>query len=452
MKISFFLFTVILFQSSGILAQSLKKSKSIDTINTQKLELEYATFKITSQVLNEEREIRILLPNDYSEQKKYPVVYITDGAYNFDMASFYLSQLIKHNAIPQTILIGVSHKNRGEELDVFWTENGIKFKDFLFKELVPYVNEHYSTSSFNTIIGHSDGAEYNHLLMLEEDNPFRGFINISENLNNDVSQSISRYFETYEGQKLYYFIATASYDSPDRIAAGSAIEKSFKENRNEAINFLNKSYVADHQNVLSKSLLDGISYVFQDYRNLSGYEGFKDYTENYREAMKDNYGLTTDLDINDVDYFFGTILDNKDVAMYEYIVEYVTQNNIFEVKTYDKSWHYYDMKQYSKSIEYWNKTVDNFEGTSPRVFYYNFDKAIDAYLVLKNPKGALEFLQKCKKVLPEYTLEFNYFIAKVALENRVQKSIGKRSLEYCKDNFKENKYFTKEDLDKLEAK
>lgn len=51
-----------------------------------------------------------------------------------------------------------------------------------FKEVIPYINSKYSTSNFKAIYGHSNGAEYNHYLMFEKDNPFDAFINISENL------------------------------------------------------------------------------------------------------------------------------------------------------------------------------------------------------------------------------------------------------------------------------
>lgn len=421
-------------------------------MNPQKSEnfcLGYDVIKLNSQVLNEEREIKILLPSDYSEGHKYPVLYITDAEYNFETASAYLSQLIKYNSIPKCILVGINQKERGNELDVFWSENGIKFKNFIFKELIPNIDNNYGTSGFNAIIGHSDGAEYNHLLMLEKDNPFRGFVNISTNLNNDVSSNVSEFFEGYKAKNLYYFIASADYDSEDRIKAGKSIEDSFQANENPKIRFVNRLYKEDHQNVLSKSLLDGMMFVFQDYRNLTEYRDFKDYTENYKTNIERDYGFVPSLEVNDVDYFFGEILDNNDVDMYEYLIDYATKNDILNIRTYDRSWHYYAMGEHSKSIEYWNKTIDDFGDTSPRVFYHNFEKAIKSYLILNDPKGALEFLEKCKNILPQYALEFNYFIAKVALENKIKDRLGKKSLKYCEQNYKENKYFNKEDLDEL---
>jgi predicted alpha/beta superfamily hydrolase len=435
MKYKYLIITILFFQLINVQSQNLGDLKVID-----------------SKVLNDKREIKVLLPADYSKENKYPVVYITDANYNFEIASNYLTQLIKFNSIPKTILVGIPQKNRGNELDIFWNENGIKFKNFIFNEVIPLINREYSTSSFNTIIGHSDGAEYNHLLMMEKDNPFKGFINISENLYNDVSNDISTYFKNYKSEKLYYFIANAEYDSQDRIDAGNTIKELFINSKNDRIKFQKKTYNADHQNVLSKSLLDGILFIFQDYRNNLNYQNFKDYVENYQNNINKNYGFSPILNENDIDFFFGKVLDGKDLKMYEYLINYTSEKDVFHSNTLDRANHYFYMDEYPKTIEFWNKTVDEFKDISPRVFYFNFSKAIEAYLHLNNPSGAIEFLEKCKKRLPEYKLSFNYFIAKTALENKVKKRIGKKYLKYCEKNYIENKHFKKEDLIKLKDK
>ncbi len=432
MKYQYLLIAFFFFQSAYSQSQNLGELKKLD-----------------SEILNEEREIKVLLPADYSKENKYPVVYITDANYNFETAASYMTELVKFNSIPQTILIGITQKNRGNELDIFFNENGIKFKNFIFNELIPFVDKQYSTSGFNAIIGHSDGAEYNHLLMMEKDSPFRAYINISENLYNDVSSSISEYFRGYNSESFYYFIASAEYDTQDRIDAGKTIEKLYINSKNEKVKFLNKNYNADHQNVLSKSLLDGLLFIFQEYRNNLNYQDFKGYVENYQNDIEGIYGFTPSLNENDLDFFFGKILDNKDLESYEYFISYVNEKDIIWSNTLDRANQYFYMEQYPETVEFWNKTVDEFKDISPRVFYFNFTKALDAYEYLNNPKGAIDFLEKCKKRLPEFVLTFNYFIAKTSLETNTMKSKGKKYLEYCEKNFSENRYFKKEDLDAI---
>lgn len=155
-------------------------------------------------------------------------------------------------------------------------EGGERFKDFIFRELVAHIDSRYTTSGFNVIVGHSDGAEYNHLLMLQKKNPFRGFINISENLNNDAGELLAAFFRDYDGRNLYYFIASAGYDSPDRIEAGETIDSLYRAAPNPRIAFEHKLYApADHRNIFARSMVDAASFVFRDYRNLGNYADFR---------------------------------------------------------------------------------------------------------------------------------------------------------------------------------
>jgi hypothetical protein len=52
----------------------------------------------------------------------------------------------------------------------------------------------------------------------------------------------------------------------------------------------------------------------------------------------------------------------------------------------------------------------------------------------------------------EYKLEFSYYCAKVLIESNTQKSKSKSFLQFCRKNFKENRIFKLEDLDRLSNK
>jgi hypothetical protein len=273
------------------------------------------------------------------------------------------------------------------------------------------------------------------------------------NLNNDVSNEIEEFFKKTNKKTFYYFISNGKYDSEDRILAGNKIDSLYKVNRNESIKFLKKDYRADHQNLVPNSMLDGISFIFQDYRNLDRYSSFKDYSQNYQSEINQLYGFTPNLETNDIDFYFGKILDEKNIEDYEYLMNFTNENNIsFVMNSLDRANHYFYMKQYPQSIKFWNKTINEFENINPRVFYFNFSKAVDAYLVEKDPKGAIEFLEKSKKRMSEYNLEFDYFIAKTSIENSVEVKKGKIALKNCKSNYKENRYFKKKELEKLNIK
>ena len=80
----------------------------------------------------------------------------------------------------------------------------------------------------------------------------------------------------------------------------------------------------------------------------------------------------------------------------------------------------------------------------------NFTKVIDIYVdQKKNPKGAIEYLNKGKQIMPPFKLIFAYYIARVGLENNLDKELWQDDLEYCKSNFTPNGVFTKEELQRL---
>ena len=63
----------------------------------------------------------------------------------------------------------------------------------------------------------------------------------------------------------------------------------------------------------------------------------------------------------------------------------------------------------------------------------------------------IAFLEKSRETLSkEYYLGITYLIAKLSLDNNVEVEKGKEALEYCKANYREDRYFTEDDLVALE--
>jgi predicted alpha/beta superfamily hydrolase len=413
---------------------------------------EYEIKKIYSKYLDDNQSFKIYLPDNYSSTKKYPVLYFTDSDYspNFELLVQYYKQLEAFEIIPECILVGVMQQNRNKELDVFYTENGKNYKDYLFNELIPFINSNYYVSGFNTLIGHSDGATYNHILLTESNCPFDGFISLSANLFNNQLSSIDDYLKSYnKNRKLYYFLANGNFDDTGRFDSGKAIENVFFKYTLQNINFENKIYNADHNNLVAKSLLDGIQFIFKDYRGINNYKDFYDFSTNYENNIINNYGIKPIFFNNDIDYFFGKILEAKDASQYENLISFCQERDLFATNSIDRANHYFAMDNYAKCIEYWNKSLESIHLLEKRVFYYNFNKALISFDKLKQFKEKIVFLEKCNTILKEYKLEFWYFIAKTITENNLKTYNSKKYINYCKINYKENRYFTLKDLEKI---
>ncbi|NVK49370.1 MAG: hypothetical protein HWE09_06350 [Cyclobacteriaceae bacterium] len=435
----------------------------MDNIQSEKLDLDYDIKFINSEFLGDKRMIKVYLPQNYSPDKKYPVIYLTDGeTQNFEVAKGYINALSQpsFNIIPPTILVGIVHKNRNEEL--FNQQSGKYFTEYLLQELIPYINSAYSTSGFNAMIGHSNGAEYNHILMMRNDNTFRGFISLSTSFAGmgNKENELAAFFRQYDGTKMFYFLANATMDSPDRILYGNTIDSLYKKNPNTNIEFSKKTFDADHVTIVPHAMLDGLKYIYQDYKNMEAYPTIYDYSKNYLANLKETYGIDGKYEFLDLQGYFSDIIGNRKLDEYKFLINFIEEQKLWLGGGFDPiniSNHYAMMKMYPENITYYTKGLEGFDGytekmeTFPILYFSNITKAIDSYKMENKISEGIAFLEKSREKLSEpYFLEMTYYLAKVSLENGVDLNKGKEALNFCKNNFRKNNVFTMEDLKDLE--
>jgi len=150
--------------------------------------------KIDSTFLHEEREIQILLPESYHSNTgaTYPVIYLTDGDYNFHGVSGMLDFMAnKGQLIPDVILVAIADKGT-DIYRQYMTPAGLsapfkeedagkaeQFLTFLTKEVKPYINSSYRTANNSILVGHSIGGLFVFNALLESPNSFEHFVSIS---------------------------------------------------------------------------------------------------------------------------------------------------------------------------------------------------------------------------------------------------------------------------------
>lgn len=131
---------------------------------------------IYSEILDESRELWIHIPesakDSLSYKTTYPVIYLLDGPSNFNSVTGIIEHLSGNMIVPEMIIIGIANTNRSLDLtptkvdiDVISGDSiqypsggGNKFLDFIEKELIPYVEKTYPTTTYKTFVGHSFGG------------------------------------------------------------------------------------------------------------------------------------------------------------------------------------------------------------------------------------------------------------------------------------------------------
>jgi predicted alpha/beta superfamily hydrolase len=135
------------------------------------------TISIDSKIFGTIRKITVSIPNDYGKVKepKNCILYI-DGD-DDEITGTILqatNNLYLYDDIPQSILVGVFHENRVQEL-----QEKDKLYDFITNEVLPKITEKYSLKKEVTIVGHSFGAYFATFCFFKNNKLFNNCIAIS---------------------------------------------------------------------------------------------------------------------------------------------------------------------------------------------------------------------------------------------------------------------------------
>ncbi|WP_010254391.1 alpha/beta hydrolase [Myroides injenensis] len=255
------------------------------------------TFPIKATKLNEDREIQIYLPKSYSENQDstqaYPVIYLLDGESNFNYLSAFIEKLSRYPypAIPEMIIVGVKNTNRTRDLtpsqkreetmnkaqkDRIQRESGGNdiFFSFLKDDLMPYIDNKYRTTGYNILIGHSFGGITALNNLLNYTDMFNAYIVHDPSVWWDAQYVLKDYQNksNHDFKKRKLFLTqVGERESGGHLSDHYTSIKQFKELLDNS-HFKNLSYQyqqyddEDHSTIVLKGNLDGLRYLFEDYR------------------------------------------------------------------------------------------------------------------------------------------------------------------------------------------
>ncbi|MBS1531762.1 MAG: alpha/beta hydrolase [Bacteroidetes bacterium] len=146
-----------------------------------------------SSVLKEKRVVYVHVPAGDKDQR-FPVLYILDGEEHFQSAVAINAQM--SGLIPPMIVVGIANTNRERDLtpthvkpDKIVNEaqarqagGGENFMAFVGKELIPYIDSRYPTTSYRVISGHSLGGLAVINAFFNYPDLFKGYIAIDPSL------------------------------------------------------------------------------------------------------------------------------------------------------------------------------------------------------------------------------------------------------------------------------
>lgn len=200
--------------------------------------------RIKSEILNEERELLISLPSEYNlSNEKYATLYVLDADVNFGITNEIIKFLSYYGVIEETIVVGIPNLNSDtRNRDFTHTKSttyqddfpsaggGVKFKEFIDHELIPFVDSNYRTSSKRILTGHSMGGLFVLNTIINNDKSFSGYIAISPTIwwnERELLEQTKTFLRTKKSFDKYVFISRAN-ESEKNIADAKSLKNIYE--------------------------------------------------------------------------------------------------------------------------------------------------------------------------------------------------------------------------------
>jgi predicted alpha/beta superfamily hydrolase len=252
--------------------------------------VEIINYSIDSKILKTERNYWVSLPSDYDKTHLYPVLYVLDAESRFSLVNTLEKDLSRNDKIPQHIVVGITHPNRRFDMsfstsNVKYTGdtdtvsfnsknsgNGMNFLSFIEEELMKEVNEKYSTSGFNILIGHSLGGYFCSYIM-----PIQKSFNSLQIYDPSIWYSEGEAIKQIDNNlpsdtRCIIFLSSSSNFENQYAYHHKRIEELNQSfNRFPNIRQVYKNYEDEHHNSMYlHSFIDGMSMLYSDYEMKRG--------------------------------------------------------------------------------------------------------------------------------------------------------------------------------------
>lgn len=283
---------------------------------------------LTSQVLDEEREIQIFLPPNYHDNKvKYPVLYVMDGQRYFLNGIAFQQNLTWQEIVPDFIIIGIvtdSQKRR----NLFYNESS-KFIQFLEKELIPKIDKDYRTIDERIYFGWEMAAGLGVEILADSPSLFNGYLLSSPtHVSNDRLEKANRLLTSTFSQKLMVYASLGSVETW-ATEPMAHLDSLFQEHRPENVRWkYNLSDDENHYTTPLTTINEGLKAFFSDYgpirfyslQEFTDFGGIKTLKEHYKNRGN-KYQVSTDVHLDTKHYLLLQSHKEDDFKIFKEIVK-----------------------------------------------------------------------------------------------------------------------------------
>lgn len=296
------------------------------------------TEEVVSQKLNATREISVVVPPYYEQDKNkvYPLLLLMDGEYLTEPFKGILSYANYWDDLPEAIIVGIhQNENKQRQDDTAVGEasglpegTGNQFYEFISLELLPYLEKNYRVSPFKVIAGHDATAGFLNFFLYKQDPMFNGFICFSPELAPDMEVQIPKMLEQAK-KPVFYYMATAEGDVEKLQKQIMVFNDNLKAVKNPNVKyFFEKFGDVSHYSLVPYAVPGALYSMFSSYKPISTIEykekivtlqsGYVEYLKKKYDVIEKDLGVKMTVRINDMKAIEAAIMKN---AMYDELKE-----------------------------------------------------------------------------------------------------------------------------------
>ncbi|PPK96481.1 MULTISPECIES: alpha/beta hydrolase [Nonlabens] len=224
-----------------------------------------------SDVLGEDRNVKILKPRNYSKnpEKTYPLIIVLDGDFLFEPVAGTADYLAYWDQMPESFVVGINQRqSRYDDTEInqdsgFPEQQSLKFMDFVMEIKQTMVNE-YRVAPFTVIVAKDITANLASFYLMRKKIAIDALIQIDPEYSPIIQQNLIPKISQLQEYN-YFYVATPEKDNSLSEIITTETDSLFATKKNlnlkhDKIEGTNKYSVAAH------AIPRGLDFIFQEYQ------------------------------------------------------------------------------------------------------------------------------------------------------------------------------------------
>lgn len=226
-----------------------------------------------SDVLETERNIKVLKPRNYAEnpEKSYPLIIVLDGDYLFEPVAGNVDYLSYWDQMPESFVVGINQReSRYDETAIdrnsgFPEPQTAAFMDFVM-EVHQTMQDEFRIAPFSIIVGKDITANLASYYLMRKKVPFKAFININPKYSDLIKDNLVNKISGMPHHQYYYVAVPEKTSSIDDVITTSA-DSLLKTKENVHLKY-DKIKDVDSYSIAAHAIPRALSYIFDEYKLL----------------------------------------------------------------------------------------------------------------------------------------------------------------------------------------